>query len=105
MPEVDRFGGILLWGDVSSKEIDWCEAFLQSDGKARTSSIGTLPYSNCVTVEQITSWYDERIREIERFSGIISHALDLTRLGIQRNITVGLDFVVQQFSKVLEDAK
>ncbi|CAL8069233.1 unnamed protein product [Orchesella dallaii] len=85
LPEVDRYGGVLLWSDTASKEKDWCETVLQTVDK-RKSSISTV-YSDSLNVEQITTWYEERIREIERYSGIVSHALDLTRLGIQRNIT------------------
>lgn len=84
---MDQYGGVLLWNNVSKKDNDWCEEFLQADGNSRKLSLGGL-YPSSITPEQVVSWYEERIREIERLSGIISHSLDLTRLGTQRNITV-----------------
>lgn len=88
LPEVDRIGGALLWNDILTKEKDWCESFVNSIEMRDPTSSVTSMHSTIITVGQVSDWYEERIREIEKYSGIISHALDLARLGIQRNIDV-----------------
>lgn len=87
LPEVDQYGGVLLWNNIARKDKDWCEEFLHTEENHRKSSLGSL-YSCVISVDQVVEWYEKRIKEIEELSGIVSHALDLTRLGIQRNITV-----------------
>ena len=37
---------------------------------------------------QLTEWYTERALEIETFSRMVDHALELTRLGIERGVQV-----------------
>lgn len=86
MPEIDEDGGVLLWDEVIPKDRDWCERFLEAGVKLRRASAGSMVTDT--SQEQMTVWYEERIREIERFSGITSYALDLAKLGVQRNIPV-----------------
>jgi len=90
LPEIGSDGEVLLWDEVVPKDRDWCERFLDTGVKLRRASAGSMVTDT--SQDQLTVWYEERIREIERLSGITSYALDLARLGVQRNIQVSYSF-------------
>lgn len=76
----------MLWEDFVLKERDWCERFLEGNQKLRRSSAGSIDVDS--SIDGIQTWYEDRIHEIEKLSGITSYALDFARLGAQRNIPV-----------------
>ncbi|XP_022250297.1 neuroblastoma-amplified sequence-like [Limulus polyphemus] len=39
-----------------------------------------------LTKDLLTQWYDERAREIEQYSQLVDNALELVRLGLERNV-------------------
>ncbi|XP_021958481.1 neuroblastoma-amplified sequence [Folsomia candida] len=97
LPEISVDGHVLLWDDYVLKERDWCERFLEGGEKLRRSSAGSIEMES--SVDRIASWYEGRIHEIEKLSGITSYSLDLAKLGVQRNIP-GLERLVKDLEVV-----
>lgn len=92
LPEISVDGHVLLWDDYVLKERDWCERFLEGGEKLRRSSAGSIEMES--SVDRIASWYEGRIHEIEKLSGITSYSLDLAKLGVQRNIPVCINILI-----------
>jgi hypothetical protein len=85
LPEVDDDGNILLWEEVARKDRDWCEEFLEDSG---ANNEGKYSMLQRITAGDITAWYERRIYEIEKLSGMTNYALDLGLLGLERNFLV-----------------
>ncbi|CAG7816117.1 unnamed protein product [Allacma fusca] len=84
LPEVTSDGQVLLWDEIMPKEKDWSDSFpvLSAFDGSRV-----LPDPETHTVEYICHWYECRVRQIESLTGLTNLSLDLSRLGVERNIT------------------
>jgi len=72
---------ICLWEHIEPQEVDWCDQYVNdvNQDSGKTSKL---------SMQDIVSWYNTKMRDIERYSGIITHAYQLGLLALQNNISV-----------------
>jgi hypothetical protein len=77
-------GHVFFWDEIAPKEKDWIDGFNVSNPDASRFE----PYEETHTPDYICHWYEQRVREIESKTGLTNLAIDLAKLGVERNITV-----------------
>jgi len=87
LPELGKSVAVYLWDDYVDKNKDWCETFLEDGNAVQHSS----NFTSCISADDVASWYEKRVREIDNLSGLTNHSLELARLGIKKGVKVRLD--------------
>ncbi|XP_067139001.1 NBAS subunit of NRZ tethering complex-like [Centruroides vittatus] len=85
------------WEEVKSREEDWCEIHFLDQITSPSSNEFEIEYYEehkeylkyrtiDLTKELLTQWYSQRAREIENLSCCVENALELIKLGRERNV-------------------
>ena len=108
LPECDGVpgtaGSVFLWQQQSLRHDDWCEtpeacrAGIDASADAEMEAVDAFYAENSkwipfrcsgqmeLTPELVSRWYCTRSSDIDKQSGLVEHAVDLIKLGLERNI-------------------
>lgn len=88
LPSIEDDGSVILWDEIAHKEPDWSQEFVAKEDEVEQGDDAQA----LVNRAMVEAWYERRIRQIESSTGLVNFALDLGRLGLQRNVEVLLKF-------------
>lgn len=85
------------WEEIKTREEDWCEIHFADQIMSPSSNDFEIEYYEehkeylkyrtvDLTKELLTQWYSQRAREIENLSCCVENALELVKLGRERNV-------------------
>ena len=82
---------VYAWEEVKPRDDDWCEKMVPDPSEDSPSAFYAanqhlIEYrGRQLTKSLVSKWFCVRSRQIERCTSLISHALELVQLGIERN--------------------
>ncbi|KAF2357733.1 Neuroblastoma-amplified sequence N-terminal, partial [Trinorchestia longiramus] len=107
LPACGVDGEVLQWQQGPLRDVDWCERHVSGIGDPDDSVEDVCGLYEAVkgvqgvpdgepqlTAQMVSRWYQERARQLERECGLVDSALDLLKLGRERNVP-GLEPLLQ----------
>ena len=103
------------WETTEQQEEDWSDIFVPSDNESEEFAqilYGQAEFKELIQFKNrnltkmlLTNWFHDRARQIEQLTNLVDNALQLVKLGIQKNLTglMQLHQDLEIFSTVIYD--